>query len=71
MFQQTMTSPKMRDGDVIEVDSAQGPVTALVLLANDTMAILDLCDGSTPVVVELETLGSYRVFEGSRLAAVA
>ena len=67
---QTM-NPTMRDGDVIEVDGPRGPVTALVLLVNDTMAILDLCDGSTPVVVELEELGSYRVFEDAPLAAVA
>jgi hypothetical protein len=67
---QTM-NPNMRDGDVIEVDGPHGPVTALVLLVSDTMAILDLCDGSTPVVVELEELGSYRVFEGAPLAAVA
>jgi hypothetical protein len=71
MKPQTMISPKMSDGDVIEVDGPNGPVTALVLLVNDRMAILDLCDGSTPVVLELEELGPYRVFEGSRLAAVA
>jgi hypothetical protein len=70
MKPQTM-SPKMRDGDVIEVDGPHGAVTALVLLVNDSMAILDLCDGSTPVVVELAELGSYRVFEGNLLAAVA
>jgi hypothetical protein len=64
-------SPKMRDGDVIEVDGPQGPVTALVLLVNDSMAILDLCDGSTPLVVELEELGPYRVFDDALLAAVA
>jgi hypothetical protein len=67
----TMISPKMRDGDVIEVEGPQGAVTALVLLVNDRMAILDLCDGSTPVVVELDELGAYRVFEGNTLAAVA
>ena len=61
----------MQDGDVIEVDGPQGPVTALVLLVNDTMAILDLCDGSTPVVVELDEISSYRVFSGADLAAVA
>lgn len=64
-------SPPMRDGDVIEVDGPLGPVTALVLLVNDSMAILDLCDESTPVVVELEELGPYRVFDGLPLAAVA
>jgi hypothetical protein len=65
------TKQELRDGDVIEVDGAHGPMTALVLLANDTMAILDLCDGSTPVVVELDELNSYRVFADSYLAAVA
>jgi hypothetical protein len=64
-------NPKMRDGDVIEVDGPHGPVTALVLLVNDSMAILDLCDGSTPVVVEVEELGPYRVFDDAPLAAVA
>jgi hypothetical protein len=71
MKPQTMISPKMRDGDVIEVEGPQGAVTALVLLVNASMAILDLCDGSTPVVVELDELGPYRVFEGKTLAAVA
>jgi hypothetical protein len=66
-----MKTRTMQDGDVIEVDGPHGPVTALVLLVNDSMAILDLCDGSTPVVVELDELGSYRVFSGSDLAAVA
>jgi hypothetical protein len=71
MKPETMISSKMRDGDVIEVDGPQGAVTALVLLVNDSMAILDLCDGSTPVVVDLDELGRYRVFEDTFLAAVA
>jgi hypothetical protein len=71
MKPEMLISPKMRDGDVIEVDGPRGAVTALVLLVNGTMAILDLCDGSTPVVVELDELGPYRVFEGNPLAAVA
>ncbi len=66
-----MKTRTMQDGDVIEVDGPHGPVTALVLLVNDSMAILDLCDGSTPVVVELDEISSYRVFSGSDLAAVA
>lgn len=65
------TKQELRNGDVIEVDGPHGPMTALVLLANDTMAILDLCDGSTPVVVDLDELHSYRVFADSYLAAVA
>jgi len=71
MRPETMISPRMRDGDVIEVDGPQGAVTALVLLVNGTMAILDRCDGSTPVVVDLDELGPYRIFEGNSLAAVA
>ena len=71
MKPETMISQRMRDGDVIEVDGPQGAVTALVLLVNGSMAILDLCDGSTPVVVELAELGPFRVFEGNALAAVA
>jgi len=66
-----MKTRTMQDGDVIEVDGPHGPVTALVLLVNESMAILDLCDGSMPAVVELDEISSYRVFSGSDLAAVA
>lgn len=63
--------PAMQDGDVIEIDAPDGAVTALVLLANAKMVILDLCDGSTPVVLDRVDLRPYRVFSDDRLAAVA
>jgi hypothetical protein len=71
MPDENVTQQEMRDGDVIEIDGVHGPVTALVLLANDSMAILDFCDGSTPFVVEYDELASYRVFVDTPLAAVA
>ena len=63
--------PTINDGDVIEIDGPDGPVTALVLLANDAMVILDLCDGSTPVLLERSDLRPFRVFSDALLAAVA
>lgn len=72
MLQQTPAPrPTIQDGDVIEVDGPGGPVTALVLLVNPSMVILDLCDGSTPVVLERDDLRPYRVFSEDNLAAVA
>ena len=63
--------PTINDGDVIEIDGAQGAVTALVLLATPKMVILDLCDESTPIVLERGSLRPYRVFSEAHLAAVA
>jgi len=63
--------PAIHDGDVIEIDGPHGAVTALVLLATPKMVILDLCDDSTPVVVERASLRPYRVFADASLAAVA
>jgi hypothetical protein len=72
MHEQTLANgPSMQDGDVIEIDAPDGPVTALVLLANAKMVILDLCDGSTPVVLDRIDLRPYRVFSDTALAAVA
>jgi hypothetical protein len=53
---------KVNAGDVIETEINGEVVTALVLLANDEHAILDLCDGSTPFVVGHDELDSVRVF---------
>jgi len=69
--QQLAPRPTIQDGDVIEIDGPDGPVTALVLLANAEMVILDLCDDSTPVVIERASLRPYRVFSEALLAAVA
>lgn len=52
-----------KTGDVIEVDLNGEAVTALVLLATPEAVILDLCDGSTPVVFLPEQLGEVRVFD--------
>jgi hypothetical protein len=72
MTEHTQTNrPTLQDGDVIEIDAPDGAVTALVLLVNAKMVILDLCDGSTPVVLDRVDLRPYRVFSDSRLAAVA
>ena len=59
----TLLGDKIEAGDVLEVMLGGEWVSALVLLANEQAIILDLCDGSTPVVVEAEELGEYRLFE--------
>ncbi len=52
-------------GDVIEFDCGGDAVTALVLLSTPEAIILDACDGSMPIVVKPEELGSFRVFDGA------
>jgi hypothetical protein len=69
--QMSANRPTIHDGDVIEIDGPQGAVTALVLLATPKMVILDLCDDSTPVVLERSVLRPYRIFSDADLAAVA
>ena len=72
MHEQTVINgPAIHDGDVIEVDGPDGAITALVLLASPKMVILDLCDDSTPIVIERHLLRPYRVFSEAALAAVA
>ena len=71
MHEQTANRPAIHDGDVIEVDGPDGAITALVLLASPKMVILDLCDDSTPIVIERHLLRPYRVFSEAHLAAVA
>jgi hypothetical protein len=56
-------------GDVIEFESNGEATTALVLLVSTESAILDRCDGTTPVVIPLEDLHGVRVFEPYGLAA--
>ena len=47
-----LTTPTgLRDGAVIEIEHDGDAVTALVLLAGDESVILDVCDGSTPIVI--------------------
>ena len=58
----TLFTDTLRTGDVIEIDVDADAVTALVLLATDDFAILDLCDGSTPIVVNAQELTRFRKF---------
>jgi hypothetical protein len=51
-------------GDVIEFQTAEGARSALVLLANGGAAIIDFCDGSTPLSVLVDELPGLRVFSG-------
>ena len=61
-----MTKPvQFHTGDVVELDNERGTASALVLLATDEFLILDPCDGTTPVVVRADELGTVRVFDGS------
>lgn len=62
----TMLMEKLSTGDVIEVKTIapdDDMMTALVLLATDEFLILDLCDGSTPLVVQSEEFAEYRKFD--------
>ena len=61
----------IRSGDVIELGAGDDAATALVLLVSDTKVILDRCDDSLPVVVDLAELGPYRVFRPELLETVA
>ena len=56
-------TPRIRTGNVIELDIDGVAFSALVLLAAGDAVILDACDGSTPVVVRLIDLGPVRVFD--------
>jgi hypothetical protein len=67
-----LTTPAgLRDGAVIEIDHDGDAVTALVLLAGDESVILDVCDGSTPIVIRYDELGPFRVFEPGLLDLAA
>ncbi|MBI4883233.1 MAG: hypothetical protein HY826_04180 [Actinobacteria bacterium] len=59
------TTTRLRAGNVIEIEVEGVAVSALVLLAAGDAVILDMCDGSTPVVVRLSDLGPVRVFDPS------
>lgn len=60
---ETAAVPRIRTGNVVELDVEGVAVSALVLLAAGDAVILDMCDGSTPVVVRLVDLGPVRVFD--------
>ena len=59
----TATKTRLRTGNVIEMEIDGETVSAIVLLAAGDAVILDICDGSTPVVVRLVDLGPVRVFD--------
>jgi hypothetical protein len=62
-------SRKINTGDVIEFEAVDGATTAIVLLVSEHTAILDLLDGDVPWVVDIEALGTYRVFDEELAAA--
>ena len=61
----TLLDELITAGDVLEVGSPDHSTTALVLLATEEALILDLCDGSMPVVVKRDELVAYRKFDPS------
>ena len=61
----------VRTGDVVEIDFETGPATALVLLAVPEAVILDLLDGTTPIVVDPSFLAGVRIFDGHALDVLA
>ena len=58
----TLLGDRLETGNVLELRIDGEWVSALVLLASDEAVILDLCDGSTPVVLQAEELQEYRLF---------
>ena len=58
----TLLGERIETGNVLEVRIDGEWASALVLLASDEAVILDLCDGSTPVVLQAEELQDYRLF---------
>lgn len=64
----TETITPANTGDVIEITLDGSELTALVLLAAEEMMILDLCDGSTPVVVRYDEVPAFRVFSPETLS---
>lgn len=61
----TMLRTQIATGDVIEMVIGGEWTTAMVLLATEEAIILDLCDGSTPVVSRADELGDYRLFDAA------
>ncbi len=57
------TTIRLHAGDVIELDIGGEATTALVLLANHDLVILDPCDGNMPLVARTTELGHVRVFQ--------
>lgn len=63
------SSANLIAGNVIELDIDGEPTTGLVLLANDEAVIIDRCDGTTPLVIQIDELSNVRVFSPLSLAA--
>jgi len=53
---------KIYTGDVVELMLNGELTTALVLLAADESLILDLCDGTMPIVARYEEIDGLRRF---------
>jgi hypothetical protein len=67
----TLLNEKIETGDVIELELEGETTTAMVLLSTGEMVILDLNDGSTPIVARLDELGDFRLFAPERLGLAA
>jgi hypothetical protein len=57
-----MNAEMIATGDVIEFAYEGETRTGLVLLSNELGAIIDLCDDSTPLVIQHEDIEDVRVF---------
>ena len=67
----TVVNEKIETGDVIELELEGETTTAMVLLSTGEMVILDLNDGSTPIVARVDELGDFRLFTPERLGLAA
>jgi hypothetical protein len=56
------TIVRIKAGNVIEFDLNGEVATGLVLLASNEAVIVDLCDGSMPIVARPEEMRGVRVF---------
>ncbi len=61
----------IQTGDVVEFDHDGEFVTAMVLLAADDNVILDLCDGTIPLVFQTHELTDIRRFEPALVGLAA
>ena len=67
----TLLNEKIETGDVIELELEGETTTAMVLLSTGEMVILDLNDGSTPIVARVDELGDFRRFAPEQLGLAA
>jgi hypothetical protein len=59
------TLVRVKAGDVVEFDANGETVSGLVLLASVEAVIVDLCDGSMPLVARPEEMCGVRVFRAA------